>query len=86
METVFIIQIKILLTKRNIQQVINEIKNHCNFRFLFDEHVDHAFLLKESLIRNFVIMRMSYFIRFYDRDIQPRNKACKKKLARIIHG
>ena len=87
METVFIIQIKILLTKRNIiQQVINEIKNHCNFRFIFDEHVDHAILLKESLVRNFVIMRMSYFIRFYNRDIQPRNKACKKKLARIIHG
>ena len=78
---------KILLTKWNIiQQIIELIKNDCNFTYLYNEHVDHAFHLKEILIRNFVYMRLSYFIKFYNRDMAPRNKTCKKKLASIIHA
>ena len=87
METVFLTQMKILLTKRNIkQQIIELIKNDCNFTYLYNEHVDHAFHLKESLTRNFVYMRISYFIKFYNQDMAPQNKTCKKKLARNIHA
>ena len=78
---------KILLTKRNIiQQIIEIKKSDCNFTYLYNEHTDHAFQLKESLIRNFVCMRISYFIKFYNRDMAPQNKTCKKMLARIIHA
>ena len=87
METVFLTQMKILLTKRNIiREIIKIVKNDCNITYLFNEHVDHAFHLKESLIRNFVYMRISYFVKFNNRDMAPRNKTCKKKLARIIHA
>ena len=72
METVFLTQMKILLTKRNIiQQIIEIIKNDCNFTYLYNEHIDHAFQLKEILIRNFVYMRISYFRKFYNRDMAP---------------
>ena len=71
METVFLTQMKIFLTKRNIKQIIEIIKSDCNFTYLYNEHVDHAFYLKESLIRNFVCMRISYFIKFYNRDMAP---------------
>ena len=77
METVFLTQMEILLTKRNIQQIIEIIKNDRNFTYLYNEHVDHAFQLKESLIRNFVYMRISYFIKFYNRDMASRNKTTK---------
>ena len=87
METVFLTRMKILLTKRNIiQQIIEIIKNGCNITCLYNEYVDHVFHLKESLIRNFVYMRISYFKKFNNRGMAPRNKTCKKKLARIIHA
>ena len=79
METVFLTQIKFLLTKRNfIQQIIEIIKNNCNFTCLYNEHVGYAFHLKESLIRNFVYMRISYFIKFYNRYMAPQNKTKNK--------
>ena len=56
MEIFFLTQMKILLTKRNIiQQIIEIIKRDYNFTYLYNEHVDNAFHLKESLIRNLFI-------------------------------
>ena len=73
------------MVRNIIQQTIEIIKNDCNFTYLYNEHVDHAFHLKESLIRNFVYLRISYFIKFYNQDIAKRNNTCKKRLVFIIH-
>ena len=38
-----------------------------------------------SLVKLFVVTRIFYFIKFYNRDLSPRNKANVKKMARVLH-
>jgi len=67
------------------QMIMNTINNQCNFSFLFSLHAEHALHLQDSLVRNFVITRIYYYVKFYNRELSPRNKKNEKKMARVIH-
>ena len=47
------------------------IKEYCNFEFLLSEPQEHAFHLKQSIFKMFVVTQIFYFVKFYNRDICP---------------
>ena len=86
MEAVFMGYIKQWLDSEGLAMTITcRIKECCNFEFLLREHPEHAFHLEQSIVKLFVITRIFYFVKFYNRDICPRNKKNAEKMARVVH-
>lgn len=67
------------------QTMMNTINQQCNFSFLFLLHAEHALHLQDSLVRKFVITRIHYYVKFYNRELSPRNKKNDTKMARVLH-
>ena len=86
MEFVFESHISELLGIENCAQILmNKVREQCDFSYLYTCHAEHAIHLESNLIKLFVETRMFYHVKFFNRDVCPRNKKCNKKMARIIH-
>ena len=87
METTFMKFINEYLERKGLAMIlINKVKESCHFQFLYDLHEEHAHNLEKKNVQLFVITRIFYFIKFLNRDLNPRNKSNSKKLARIVHN
>jgi len=65
--------------------LINKIKEGCQFDFLYSGRAEHAIHLEHSTVKLFVVTRIFYLIKFYNRDLCHRNKENAKKTACVLH-
>ena len=83
METIFMRFIAQWLDMQGLaMRLTHKIMEHCNFEFLLKDHPEHAFHLEKNIVKMFVVTRIFYFIKFYNRDMNP----CNKKMLRRWHG